>query len=37
VQQLKGPIAADQIYEISEGDPNLKPIRVRKTASTVKK
>jgi hypothetical protein len=37
VQQFKGPIAADQVYEIREGEPSLKPIQVAKTASTAQK
>jgi ASPIC and UnbV/FG-GAP-like repeat len=37
VQQFKGPIAADQIYEIREGEPSLKPIQLAKTASTTQK
>jgi hypothetical protein len=32
VQQFKGPLAADRIYEIREGEATLKPIEVKVTA-----
>ena len=32
VQRFKGPLAADRIYEIREGEATLKPVEVKLTA-----